>query len=50
LPDGAHVSFSPGKHNELQAKIIKTFLPRFCPDAKVVYVGDATRKLLFYFM
>jgi hypothetical protein len=47
LPDGAHVSLSPGKHNELQAKIIKTFLPRFCPDAKVLYVGDAARKLLY---
>jgi hypothetical protein len=50
LPDGAHVSLFPGKHNELQAKSIKTFLLRFCPNAKVVYIGDAARKLLFYFM
>jgi len=47
LPDGTLVKFSPGKHNELQAKIIKEFLPRFCPKAKVVYVGDAARKLLY---
>lgn len=40
------VKFSPGKHNELQAKIIKEFLRRFCPKAKVIYVGDASRKLL----
>jgi len=47
LPDGTPVSFSPGKHNELQAKIIKEFRRRFCPDTKVVYVGDAARKLLY---
>lgn len=46
LPDGTSVNFSPGKHNELQAKIIKEFQARFCPNAKVVYVGDAARKLL----
>lgn len=46
LPNGTLVDFSPGKHNELQIKIIKDFRPRFCPDSKVVYVGDAARKLL----
>lgn len=47
LPDGNSVNFSPGKHNELQAKIIKEFQTIFCPNAKVVYVGDAARKLLY---
>ena len=47
LPDGELIYFSPGKHNELQAKIIKEFRTRFCKDAKVVYVGDAARKLLY---
>jgi hypothetical protein len=47
LPDGISVKFSPGKHNELQIKIIKEFRARFCPDTKVVYVGDAARKLLY---
>jgi hypothetical protein len=47
LPDGTLVNFSPGKHNELQVKVIKEFLTRFCPNAKVVYVGDAARKLLY---
>ncbi len=47
LPDGTSVNFSPGKHNELQVKIIKEFRTRFCPETKVVYVGDAARKLLY---
>jgi len=47
LPDGTPIDFSPGKHNELQAKIIGEFRARFCPTAKVVYVGDAARKLLY---
>ena len=46
LPNGSLVSFSPGKHNELQVKIIKDFRARFCPNAKVVYVGDTARKML----
>jgi len=46
LPDGKIVSFSPGKHNELQLKIIQEFRKRFCPNTKVVYVGDTARKLL----
>ncbi len=47
LPDGTSVSFSPGKHNELQVKIIKEFRKRFCPNTKVLYVGDAARKMLY---
>jgi adenine-specific DNA-methyltransferase len=47
LPDGTLVNFSPGKHNELQAKIIKEFRSRFCPNTKVAYVGDAARKFLY---
>jgi len=46
LPDGTLLSLSPGKHNRLQARIIEEFLGRFCPSAKVVYVGDTARKLL----
>lgn len=40
------LSFSPGKHNELQVEIVKAFSPSFCPDARLVYVGDAARKML----
>ena len=46
LPNGTLVNLSPGKHNELQAKILQEFRKRFCPDTKVVYVGDTARKLL----
>lgn len=47
IPDGKTISFSPGEHNKLQVKIIKQLLPRFCANAKLVYVGDTARKLLF---
>jgi len=47
LPGGSKVSFSPGKHNELQISIIQKFRGRFCPDTKMVYVGDTARKMLF---
>ena len=47
VPDGNTISFSPGEHNELQVKIIKQLLPRFCANARLVYVGDTARKLLF---
>lgn len=47
MPSGGRVPFSPGKHNELQVKIIKEFKPRFCPNAEVLYVGDTARKLLY---
>lgn len=46
LPNGTIVSLSPGKHNELQVKIIREFRKRFCPNTKIVYVGDTARKLL----
>ena len=46
LPNGTLVNFSPGKHNELQVKVIEEFRRRFCPETEVVYVGDTARKLL----
>ena len=46
LPNGTLVNFSPGKHNELQVKLIEEFRKRFCPETEVVYVGDTARKLL----
>lgn len=39
-------SFSPGKHNELQIKIIEELKPRFSPSSEVIYVGDTARKSL----
>ncbi len=46
LPEGTEVHFSPGKHNKLQAEIIRKFMPRFSPHGVVAYVGDAARKML----
>lgn len=41
------LTFSPGKHNELQARIIDTLQPHFIPEAILVYVGDAAQKMLY---
>lgn len=46
LSDGTAIYFTPGKHNELQISVLKEFRPRFCPDSKIVYVGNAARKML----
>jgi len=46
LPDGTSLDFTPGKHNQLQIKILQAFRAQFCPDSKIVYVGDAAQKLL----
>lgn len=47
LPSGSNLSFSAGKHNELQKAIIEEFLPRYGYGAKVLYVGDTSDKYLF---
>lgn len=47
LGDGKTLTFSPGKHNELQKDIIDSFLPIFAPRAQVLYVGDAASKYLY---
>ncbi|MEA3378530.1 MAG: BsuBI/PstI family type II restriction endonuclease [Nanoarchaeota archaeon] len=39
--------FSLGKHNELQIEVLNNFKKYFCPDAKVLYVGDTAHKMLF---
>ncbi len=46
LPNGTSMDFTPGKHNRLQIKILEVFRAQFCPDSRIVYVGDAARKLL----
>jgi len=46
LPSGRHLTLTPGKHNELQAAIVKEFAPRFAPGAHVLYLGDAAHKSL----
>jgi hypothetical protein len=46
IHDGAAIYFTPGKHNQLQISILQKFRAEFCPDSKIVYVGDAAKKLL----
>lgn len=44
LPTGEKFKLSPGKHNELQAAIIKEFAPRFLTSPQVLYFGDTAKK------
>jgi type II restriction enzyme len=46
LPTGATFKLSPGKHNELQAAIIKDFAPRFLAAPQILYFGDTAKKNL----
>ena len=38
------LTFSPGKHNQLQKAIIENFAPRFAPGSEILYVGDTAKK------
>lgn len=40
------VALSQGKHNVLQKKIIEEFLPRFCKNGQLLYLGDTAKKEL----
>jgi type II restriction enzyme len=44
LPTGEKFKLSPGKHNQVQAAIIKEFAPRFLSDPQVLYFGDTAKK------
>lgn len=46
LPDGTQLDLSAGPHNEIQKAVIEDFLPRFSKGARVLYLGDANRKML----
>ncbi len=43
---GAEIHLSPGRHNRLQAQVVTEFAPRFAPGAILLYLGDASNKLL----
>lgn len=45
--NGEELKLSAGKHNELQAKVIELFAPRFACGGKVLYLGDTANKDLF---
>lgn len=44
LPEGVKAFLSPGRHNELQAAVIRDFWPRFIPGARLLYLGDTAKK------
>ncbi len=46
LPSGSEALLSPGKHNELQAAIVRDFASRFAPGASLLYMGDTANKTL----
>jgi hypothetical protein len=46
LPRGLSLSFTPGKHNDLQKAIIEQFLPRYGYGCAVFYIGDSADKYL----
>lgn len=45
--NGKEMTFSTGKHNELQKLILEEFTPRFAPFSKCLYVGDTVEKDLY---
>jgi len=44
LPKGAIVRLSPDKHNALQVAVVKEFGPRFAPGARLLFLGNTTKK------
>lgn len=42
--NGEELTFSPGKHNQLQKAIIEEFAPRFAHGCRCLYVGDTIIK------
>ncbi len=47
LPNGSSILLSSGKHNELQASVMKELRPRFFADTDLIYIGDTAHKLLY---
>ncbi len=47
LGDGTVLHLSPGKHNEVQAAIVKEFASRFAQGSILLYLGDTEKKNLY---
>jgi type II restriction enzyme len=48
LADGSSkLELSPGRHNRLQAAIVRDFAPRFAGGARLLYLGDTAKKALY---
>lgn len=45
LPDGNELVLTSGGQNELIKKIIEEFCPRYTPNGKLIYIGDAGKKI-----
>jgi len=45
--EGTEYLLSPGKHNEVQAAVVKHFTSIFVPDGTILYLGDTEKKNLF---
>lgn len=45
-PGGDRLNLSPGEHNALQRAVVEEFAPRFAPNARLLYLGDAAHKSL----
>ena len=48
LPEGADLLLSPGGQSPLIKKLIEEFCPRYTPQGKVIYVGDAQSKFVLH--
>lgn len=46
IQKGVTLHFSPGKHNLLQVKVVTEFRKRFCPNTKILYIGDTAQKMM----
>jgi len=44
FPGGASLELSPGRHNEIQKAVVEQFVPRFAPNAELLYLGDTAHK------
>lgn len=46
--NGNEFTLSAGKHNEVQAAVVREFAERFAKGAELLYLGDTEKKDLFY--
>ncbi len=46
LADGREFTLSPGKHNHVQAAVVRDFAARFAPGSTILYLGDTAKKTL----
>lgn len=47
VANGRVLELSPGRHNELQARIVEDFGAEFAPGATLLYLGDTAKKMLY---